>query len=573
MKEILRYLKPYYKMLLLATAAVTVSTICDLLLPTIMSEILNQGVYRADFPYIVKCCGVMLAVALVGLGSILWGTKLSSDVVAGFCADLRAEVFRKVNRMSFEEFGQMGTAALVTRATHDVETVSWIAAELSGTVITIPVLFFGGAILAMVKDVVLSLVLLAFVPVILGIVLLIGKKIIPLWEKSDLYIDKQNDIMRQRLRGIRVIRAFNAEPKEHEKIADATRIMAKTIIESNVSMGLVTPLATFLLNLAAVLMVYLGAVRMEVGSGLTGGDVFAIVQYVSLVSSGLIMGAFAIIMFPHAKVAAERIGQVLHAKGMADPVAPQDIRLKGDIVFDHVSFRYDDAEEPALRDITLHIPAGQKAAIIGGTGSGKSTMVSLLMGFRMPTQGSVLLDGTNTEKLSRHTIRENMSCVLQNTAIYSGTIRENVRMGRQNATDEEILEALDTAQATEFIQSFSDGLDHEIKQSGKNLSGGQKQRLSIARAVIKNAPVYLFDDSFSALDFLTEARLRSALGKKIAGKTQIVITQRVTSAMHCDQIFVMEKGALVGSGTHEALLDSCQVYREIYASQTGGGAQ
>lgn len=573
MKEILRYLKPYYKMLLLATAAVTVSTICDLLLPTIMSEILNQGVYRADFPYIVKCCGVMLAVALVGLGSILWGTKLSSDVVAGFCADLRAEVFRKVNRMSFEEFGQMGTAALVTRATHDVETVSWIAAELSGTVITIPVLFFGGAILAMVKDVVLSLVLLAFVPVILGIVLLIGKKIIPLWEKSDLYIDKQNDIMRQRLRGIRVIRAFNAEPKEHEKIADATRIMAKTIIESNVSMGLVTPLATFLLNLAAVLMVYLGAVRMEAGSSLTGGDVFAIVQYVSLVSSGLIMGAFAIIMFPHAKVAAERIGQVLHAKGMADPVAPQDIRLKGDIVFDHVSFRYDDAEEPALRDITLHIPAGQKAAIIGGTGSGKSTMVSLLMGFRMPTQGSVLLDGTNTEKLSRHTIRENMSCVLQNTAIYSGTIRENVRMGRQNATDEEILEALDTAQATEFIQSFSDGLDHEIKQSGKNLSGGQKQRLSIARAVIKNAPVYLFDDSFSALDFLTEARLRSALGKKIAGKTQIVITQRVTSAMHCDQIFVMEKGALVGSGTHEALLDSCQVYREIYASQTGGGAQ
>lgn len=573
MKEILRYLKPYYKMLLLATAAVTVSTICDLLLPTIMSEILNQGVYRADFPYIVKCCGVMLAVALVGLGSILWGTKLSSDVVAGFCADLRAEVFRKVNRMSFEEFGQMGTAALVTRATHDVETVSWIAAELSGTVITIPVLFFGGAILAMVKDVVLSLVLLAFVPVILGIVLLIGKKIIPLWEKSDLYIDKQNDIMRQRLRGIRVIRAFNAEPKEHEKIADATRIMAKTIIESNVSMGLVTPLATFLLNLAAVLMVYLGAVRMEAGSSLTGGDVFAIVQYVSLVSSGLIMGAFAIIMFPHAKVAAERIGQVLHAKGMADPVAPQDIRLKGDIVFDHVSFRYDDAEEPALRDINLHIPAGQKAAIIGGTGSGKSTMVSLLMGFRMPTQGSVLLDGTNTEKLSRHTIRENMSCVLQNTAIYSGTIRENVRMGRQNATDEEILEALDTAQATEFIQSFSDGLDHEIKQSGKNLSGGQKQRLSIARAVIKNAPVYLFDDSFSALDFLTEARLRSALGKKIAGKTQIVITQRVTSAMHCDQIFVMEKGALVGSGTHEALLDSCQVYREIYASQTGGGAQ
>ncbi|MBP3672331.1 MAG: ABC transporter ATP-binding protein [Oscillospiraceae bacterium] len=570
MKEIFRYLKPYRKGLIMATAAIAVSTLCDLLLPTIMSEILNNGVYQMNFDYIAKCCAVMLVVAFVGMAAVLIGSKISCDVVAGFCADVRAVVFRKVNAMSFEEFGKLGTAALVTRATHDVQTVSWIASEMSGTIVTIPVLFFGGVILAMMKDVALSMTLLAFVPVILAVVIVIGKKIVPLWMKSDDYIDIQNGIMRERLRGIRVIRAFNAEDKEHERIAEATHVMAENIIKGNVAMGLITPLATFLLNLAAVLIVYFGGWRMESGSGLTGGDVFAIVQYVSLVSSGVIMGAFAIIMFPHAKVAADRIGQVLHAEGAADPIAWQDRTFSGEIEFDHVTFSYEGAAEPALRDISLHIQPGQKVSVIGGTGSGKSTLVSMLLGFRMPTEGRVLLDGTPTTQLSRHTMRENMSCVLQNATIYSGTIRENVRMGRQDASDEEILRALDIAQATEFVQGFADGIGHEIKQSGKNLSGGQKQRLSIARAVLKDAPIYIFDDSFSALDFLTEANLRRALAESIRGKTQIVITQRVTSAMHSDCIYVMDKGCLVDSGTHEQLLARCGVYQEIYASQTGG---
>lgn len=570
MKEMFLYLKPYRKGLLLATLMVTVSTVCDLLLPTIMSEILNNGVYLSDLGYITKCCAVMLAVALVGLGTVIMGSKISNEVVAGFCADVRGLVFRKVNQMSFEEFGKLGTAALVTRATHDVGTVSWIASELCGTIITIPVLFFGGVILALLKDVTLALTMLAFVPIIFVLVIVLGRKIVPLWEKSDEYIDRQNDIMRERLRGIRVIRAFGAEDKEHGRVADATRTMAEYIIKGNVAMGLITPVATLLLNLAAVLIVYLSGWRMETGSDLTGGDVFAIVQYVSLVSSGVIMGAFTIIMFPQARVAADRIGQVLKAEGMADPIARQDLTFTGDIVFDKVTFRYEGAAEPALKDISLHIRQGQKVSIIGGTGAGKSTVVSMLMGFRTPTEGQVRLDGIPTTKLSRHTMRENMSCILQNATIYSGTIRENVRMGRRDATDEEILGALETAQAGDFVRGFADGLEHEIKQSGKNLSGGQKQRLSIARAVLKNAPIYIFDDSFSALDFLTEARLRSALAEKIEGKTQIVITQRVTSAMHCDCIFVMDKGALVDAGTHSELLERCGVYREIYASQTGG---
>lgn len=570
MKAMFRYLKPYRKGLVLATLAVTLATACDLLLPTIMSQILNRGVYEKDLPYIIRCCGVMLVVSLVGLASVLAGAKISSDVVAAFCADVRHMVFRKVNRMSFEEFGELGTAALVTRATHDVQTVSWVAAELCGTVVTIPVLFFGGVLLAMRKDVALSLCMLAFVPLIFAAVIVIGRKIYPLWIKSDEYIDKQNDLMRHRIRGVRVIRAFGAEGKEHDRIAQATRTMAEYIIRGNVAMGLIAPLATLLLNLAAVLIVYISGIRMESGSSLSGGDVFAIVQYVSLVTGGVIMAAFTIISLPQAKVAADRIGQVLTAKGMADPIAPQDLVFTGDIEFENVTFRYEGAAEPALKEISLKIHPGQKVAVIGGTGAGKSTLVSMLLGFRLPTEGRVLLDGIPTTKLSRFTMRENMSCALQNATIFSGSIRENVRIGKPTADDDQIREALRIAQALEFVDSLPEGLDHNITQSGKNLSGGQKQRLSIARAVLKDAPIYIFDDSFSALDFLTEARLRVALAEKVRGKTQIVITQRITSAMHADCVFVMDNGMLVDAGTHAQLLQRCDVYREIYISQTGG---
>ncbi len=573
MKIMMKYLKPFWLGLFFSTVAITVSTVCDLLLPTIMSQILEAGVYEGDFSYILERCAVMFVVALVGLAATLIGSKLSCDVVAGFCADVRGAVFRRVNQMSFEEFGKLGTAALVTRATHDVETVSWLAAELAGTVVTIPVLFFGGVILSFRKDVLLSLILLVFLPIIVATVLLIGKKILPLWEKSDEYIDRQNDIMRERLRGIRVIRAFNAEGKEHDRIAEATHVMAENIIKSNVSMGIITPLATLLLNVAIVLIVYISGWRMDIGHSVSGADVFAIVQYVGLISGGVIMGAFSIIMLPHAKVAADRIGQVLNAEVMADSYEGACVRLNGNILFDNVSFCYQGASEPALKDVSLKITQGQKVAIIGGTGSGKSSLVSQLLGFRMPTGGQVLMDRIPTTELSRRAMRDNISCVLQNTTIYSGTIAENIRMGKQSATAEEIWEALEIAQAADFVRGFENGLDHEIKQSGKNLSGGQKQRLSIARALLKDAPIYIFDDSFSALDFLTEAKLRGALAERLAGKTQIIITQRVTSAMHTDCIFVMDKGRIVDAGSHDQLLSRCHVYQEIYASQTGGETQ
>ena len=573
MKRIIKYLKPYRGKLALAALLVSVSTLCDLLLPTLMSNILNSGIRTGEFSSILRTCLAMLAVASVSLACILYGTKTSSRVVADFCGDLRADIFRKVNTLSFEEFGQLGTAALVTRATHDVETVSWVASMLCGTVATIPMLFIGGIALAMAKDVTLSLVLLAFVPVILLGGWFAGKRVLPLWKKSDLYIDKQNGIMRERLRGIRVIRAFNSEPHEHERIAEATHVMAENIIRSNVAMGTLLPLATLLLNVAVLLIVYLGGWQMvHHTSRVSAGDIFAITQYVTMVMNGVVMASFAIIMFPHARIAAGRIGEIMEAEGMGDPMTGKTASLTGEIRFEDVSFSYGGAEA-AVNHVSLEIKPGQKVALIGGTGSGKSTLISLLLGFRLPTAGRVLLDGIPTSELSKHTLRQNISSVLQGAAIYTGTIEENIRMGNPDASEAELHEAAEIAQLADFIETCEGGYAHEIKQAGKNLSGGQKQRLSIARAIIKKAPIYVFDDSFSALDFLTEKKLRSALNERIRGCTQLVVTQRITSAMSSDCIFVMDNGRLIDSGTHQELLSRCKIYQEIYASQTGGGVK
>ena len=570
MKKIFAYLKPYRGGLLLGMLLMAISTVCELLLPDIMSDILNTGVYNADLNYIFRCCAKMLAVALVSLGSVLGGWYISSRVVAGFCADLRQGVFRKVNTMRFEDISRMGSSALLTRSTHDVGTLSWVASILSGSIITIPVLFIGGVVLALGKDAVLSLVLLLFIPLVFAAVVKIGKKIEPLWETSDKYMDKQNDIVRERLHGIRVIRAFNSEPREHKRIEDATQVMAENIIRANVSMGVISPLSIALMNMAVVLIVYLGGFRMERGiSSASGGDIFAVIQYITLIMNGVVMAAFSIVMYPHAKVAAKRIGEVLDVESPAEP-EEEALHFSGDIRLENLSFGYEGAAENAVSDISLHIRPGQQVAVIGGTGSGKSTLVQLLMGFRRPSAGHIFFDGRDSVSISPKTIRENISCVLQKAAIYSGSIRKNIAMGRPGATDEELLAAAEIAQMGDYLASLPEGLDHELTQSGKNLSGGQKQRICIARAVLKNAPIYIFDDSFSALDFLTEARLRKALSERTAGKTRIVITQRVSSAMSCDCIFVMDKGCLVDEGSHQELLERCKIYQEIYVSQTGG---
>ena len=573
MRTIIKYLKPYTRKMLLAALLITASTLCDLMLPTLMSNILNTGIPQGDQSVILRACLQMLLLAGVSLGCVIWGSKISSKVVAAFCADVRSDVFRKVNTLSFDTFGKLGTAALVTRATHDVETLSWVASMLSGTVATIPILFLGGVLLALRKDVVLSLVMFAFIPFILLAVILVGRKVVPLWINSDKYIDRQNAILRERLRGIRVIRAFLAEPREHKRLADATNVMADNIIRGNTSMGIIEPLSMLLLNLAVLVIVYLGGWRMvHKVSAVSAGDIYVIIQYVTLAINGVLMGSFAIVMYPHAQVAAGRINEVLGATGVDDDTGGREAALTGEIELDDVSFSYGGSEN-AVDHVSLHILPGQRVSIIGGTGSGKSTLISLLLGFRSPTGGTIRFDGIAADRLSKHCLRSSISSVLQGASVYSGTIGENIRMGNADADEAAVWQAVDIAQLRGFVDECPGGLDYEVKQAGKNLSGGQKQRLSIARALVRETPIYIFDDSFSALDFLTEKKLRAALNEKIQGRTQIVVTQRITSAMSADCIFVMDRGRLADAGTHDELLARCKIYQEIYASQTGGGAK
>ena len=572
MKDILPYLKPYRRRIALAMLLVAAATVCDLLLPTIMNDILNNGVRQSDFAYIVRCCAWMLAVAAAGLAALLAGRKISCDVVAGFNADLRTDVFSLVNNMTFEEFNAIGAAALLSRSTYDIGTVSWVASMISGSLITIPVLFFGGVILALRKDVMMSLILLLFVPAIFLIVRPISKRIGPLHETSDKYIDIQNDVMRERLHGIRVIRAFNKEASLQQKIADATHVMAENIINANVQMGLLSPAAVLLVNLAGVAIIWLGGWRMETGShAISGGDIFAIIQYLALVANGVLMGGFAMVMLPHAKVAADRIGEIFHAAGMQETAKGAEHTFRGEIALDHVTFRYEGASEAAVQNVSMHILPGQKIAVIGGTGSGKSTLVQLLLSFRLPTEGQILFDGVSASQIDRGVIRKNISCVLQKTAVYSGTIRHNIEMGRPGAEETDILEAADIAQLTPFLNSLPEHLEHPLQQSGKNLSGGQKQRLCIARALLKKPKVLILDDSTSAVDTRTDALIRAGFKAYIPETTKIIIAQRVASVQDADMIIVMDNGRIAATGTHDELLRSSEIYREVCQQQANGG--
>ena len=592
MRKLLSYLKPYRGKIALATLLMAISAVCDLLLPTLMSNVLDKGVYGAaetdTFPYILKIAGLMLATSLVSLASVAGGYWVVYHVISGYTWSLRSTLFRKVHTMTLAEVGRIGTSNLVTRSTHDVGTLNWVVSMLCGNMVIIPLMFLGAVFLCMRKDFRLSLIILCAVPFLIALVLFMSKKIAHLWEVSDEYCDKQNDLVRERLRGVRVIRAFDREQYAHRRVTEATRVMSDNIIRANVHMSIIDPLAAFVLNLAALLLVYLGGVRMERGSGLTAGDIFAMVQYVSIMLGAIISVSFAIVMLPHARVAAKRLSQVTESTGLEDDKPAQGLRFTGRIDLEHLSFTYPGSSLPALSDVDLHIKAGEWVSVIGGTGSGKTTLAELLLAFRKPTEGTLRFgvgaasgrppeadasELRDAADISPKDVRANISCSLQKSMLYAGTVAENLRMGKPDATDEELWAALELAQVADFIREQPAGLSFKLEQAGTNVSGGQKQRLAIARAFLKDAPIYIFDDSFSALDFLTEARVRKAMNEKLAGKTRIVITQRVVSAMHCDRIFVLADGVLVGAGTHAELLERCPIYREIYLSQTGGGVQ
>lgn len=568
MKQILPYLKPYKNRLFLDGALYFIITACSLLLPYLMSDIVNVGIKNGDMAYILRQGALMLALSAAMLASGLATTRINSKIASGFSAGLQRGVFQKINSLTFEEYESIGTSSMITRSTDDIFTLQEVSFNFVYALVTVPVLFFGGAALAFSSDWLLALVLLVLAPLVLLIVWLATRNIGPLWVNADKFIDLQNKIVRERLGGIRVIRSFDKERFEHERAANATHEMAENIIRSNVLTGIINPLSMLLLNLSTVAMLYIGAVRLQAEPLLRAGDVIATIQYVALIMNGLLVLSWTIAFLPHLKVCVRRISEVLSLSGV-ETQASEKIRLGGEIWLRDVSFRYENAEAAALSHIDMHIPSGAVAAIIGGTGSGKSTVAKLLLRFHAPTGGEITLGGRDYGTLSRETVRDNISIALQKPAIFQGTVAENLRMGNPAATDAELACACRIAQIYDFVLSHEEGFEYKLTQAGANLSGGQKQRISIARAILRNASVYVFDDSFSALDYLTESKLRRELNAYLRGKTQIVVTQRAASAMRCDVVYVLDRGCVVGSGTHAELMKSCPIYREIYVSQLG----
>ncbi len=573
MKQIFPFLKPYRKELILTAVLCLVSTLEGVFLPFFMSRIVDEGIPTGNMPVIWKYGVIMLVLALCSMLCALLNSAVNAKISAGFSRDLTHSIFKKASGLSFETFSKIGTAGLLTRSTHDVSTISDASSMFVNVVIIVPILMIGGAILAALSDPVLGVVLLVAIPVTFLILFPIVKNLDKLWKLSDEYIDEQNRLMRERLSGIRVIRAFDKEAHEHGRIAHATEEMAKYIIRANVRAGYVNPLCMLVLNLATVGMLLIGAQRIQnpelLAKGLTAGGIIATVQYIALILNGVMMLSWTFVFLPHLKVCVNRITEVLDLPD--DPVESGDGTLfGGDLSIKGVSFRYPDSELLTLSDIDIEIKTGETAALIGGTGSGKSTLLKLLLAFYPPTTGEISIGGNPYAKIGRAAVRDNVSAALQKGMVFEGTLLDNVRMGYPQASEEEARTVLDIAQMTEFTDEHEEGLQYHLSQSGANISGGQKQRISIARTILKPASVYVFDDSFSALDYLTESKLRKAMNRYLSGKTQIIITQRAATAMRCDRIFVLEQGRVVGQGTHDELLRTCSVYREIVHSQLGG---
>ena len=481
---------------------------------------------------------------------------------------MRNDVFEKINSLTFEEFSSIGSSSLLTRANEDVFALQDVANSFVYAVTNVPVMLFGGVILSLLKDFSIALILLSVIPVVAFIVFLLVKKMGRLWEISNKYCDKQNKLVRERLTGIRVIRAFDKERYEHGRISEATDVMADNMIRANVLSSLITPVSLLLLNVVTVAVIYVGAIRMQNPAILKAGDIIAIIQYVGIASNGLLAAVWVFAWLPHFKVSARRVNEVLSLKGVPESEDKAKY-IRGDLRITNLSFTYPHAKLPALTDVNMNIEEGETVAIIGGTGSGKTTLIKLLAGFYEPTEGTILFGGYDYSTLTADDVRSNISVALQKSMIFEGTIKDNVMMSKTDAGDEEVFHALETARMADYVNSHKEGIYYKLSQSGANLSGGQKQRINIARTIFKKSSVYVFDDSFSALDFLTESKLRRALSVELKGKTQIIITQRISTAIHSDRIFVMANGKIVGEGSHDDLINTCEIYKEIYASQMG----
>ncbi|HEY8870387.1 MAG TPA: ABC transporter ATP-binding protein [Candidatus Limnocylindrales bacterium] len=567
------YLRPYSGQLTLTMGLLLIGAIGNLYLPTLNGDIINNGVAKGDNGYILQAGALMLvatfALGIASIAAVYFGARIAM----GFGRDVRSAIFRKVESFSQVEVNRFGPPSLITRNTNDVQQVQMVVFMGLTILVSAPILAVGGIILAVRQDVPLSGLLVVILPLMAAFIGLVMSRAIPLFRSMQVKLDRINQVMRETLAGVRVIRAFVRAEHEEGRFDQANTDLFNTAISVNRLFALTIPVMSGIFNLSSVAVMWFGALRVDSGQ-MPIGNLTAFLQYLMQILFAVMMAVFMFVFVPRAAVSAGRIQEVLETDPLiSDPERPVPLPPIGSgtrrgvhVEFRDVEFGYPGAEQPVLRDNSFEARPGETTAIIGSTGSGKSTLINLIPRFYDVTGGSVLIDGVDVREINREDLWLRMGVIPQKAFLFSGTVASNLRFGDQNATDDELWRALETAQARDFVEEMG-GLDAPITQGGTNVSGGQRQRLAIARALVKNAGLYIFDESFSALDFATDARLRAAIERELGWATLIIVAQRVGTIMKADQILVMEDGRIVGRGTHAELLDTNETYREIVYSQ------
>ncbi len=563
-----RFLLPYRQQLLLVVALLTVQAVANLYLPNLYADIIDNGVAKGDTNYIMHTGGLMLAVTLLLAACAIVAIYFASRTAMAFGRDVRGAVFRKVLAFSQVETNVFGTPSLITRNTNDVQQVQMMIVMALTVMILAPIMAVGGVIMALHEDVPLSSVLVIIVPLMALVLGGLVSRAMPLFRVMQVKIDRINRVMREYLDGVRVIRAFVRTEHEERRFEDANRDLTDTALRVNRLFALMIPSLFGIMNLSSVAIMWFGGLRINNGE-MPIGNLMAFLQYVMQILFSVMMATVMFVMVPRAAASAERIAQVLDTDiSLHDPPEPAPVTAAiGLVEFRGVEFLYPGAEDAVLRDISFVARPGTTTALVGSTGSGKSTLINLLPRFYDATAGSVLIDGVDVRDIPQEDLWRLMGLVPQRAFLFSGTVASNLRYGNEDAGDEELWRALTIAQARDFVAEMPGQLDAAIDQGGTNVSGGQRQRLAIARAIVKRPRIYIFDESFSALDFKTDLNLRMALQPETRGATVFIVSQRVGTIMHADQIVVLDSGAIAGIGTHEELMETCETYREIVYSQ------
>ena len=568
MRRLFRYLAPYKLLIFSIIGLVFLQTLTELYLPTLMSDIIDTGVIQQDIPYIWKIGGFMLLITLLGTFCAITASYFSAKVSMTFGKELRNRVFGHVENFSLHEFGDVGTASLITRTTNDVTQVQLVLNMMLRMMVMAPLMAIGGVIMALSKDVGLSWVIIVAVPILILVIFLIIRKAIPLFSVVQVRLDSVNRVLRENLTGVRVIRSFNRINYEKERFRKANLDLTNTTIQVNKIMAVMMPSMMLIMQLTQIAIVWFGGLRINAGD-MQVGDLMAFIQYAMQIMFSMVMLSMMFVLIPRASASAARINEVLDIKPTIVEHQTEDVTtyLKGYVEFQNVTFEYPGAEKPALKNVSFKAAPGETTAIIGGTGSGKSTLLKLISRFYDASSGVVLVNGVDVKEMPIQFLREKIGLVPQKAVLFTGTVKENILFGNEQASEEEIIHAAKVAQAYDFVTHMKEGFDSMIAQGGTNVSGGQKQRLSIARALVRKPEVYLFDDSFSALDFKTDAKLRAALKPETKESTVFIVAQRVSTVMDAERIIVLDEGEVAGIGTHQELMDTCEVYQEIVSSQ------